>query len=318
MPQPAFVAAVDFGGTKMAVAGATLNGEIIDQRRLKTQAARGAEQAVERGIEAARAVIEHTHRNTGGRCVSLGVVCPGIVRSDRIMLAPNVPGWEELALAPIMREALGIECVAVCNDVKAAGLAELRWGALAGADPALFVSLGTGVAAAVLVGGRILHGAHGAAGEIGYSLRCVDDAGAFADGHAPLEELAGGRFIGARASMLTGATMTSAAAFAARDPLTRELVDVALDELAVHLANTAIVLDPQRIAVGGGMMASADRVLAAIERRLRQAVPFPPELVPARFLHDSALRGAIALAVDAVRADDRSAHADSSLAGATR
>jgi glucokinase len=52
------------------------------------------------------------------------------------MLAPNVPGWEELALVPIMREALGLRCVAVSNDVKAAGLAEVRWGALVGADPA--------------------------------------------------------------------------------------------------------------------------------------------------------------------------------------
>ena len=317
MPEPAFVAAVDFGGTKVAVASATLDGEVIDQLRLKTDATSGAEQVVERAIGAARSVIESAQRKTRGRCVAAGVVSPGIVLPDRIMLAPNVPGWEELALVPIMREALGLDCVAVSNDVKAAGLAELRWGALVGADPALFLSLGTGVAAAVLVGGQILPGAHGAAGEIGYSLRCVDDAGAFADGRAPLEVLAGGRFIGVRASRLTGSEMTSASAFAARDPSTRELVDEALDELAVHLANTAILLDPQRIAVGGGMMASAERVLAALERRLRRAVPFQPELVPARFVHDAALRGAIALAVDAAPAETRE-RADTAVAGVSR
>lgn len=312
------MAAVDFGGTKVAVASATLDGEVIHQLRLKTQAASGAEQAVERAIEAARSIIDGARRKTGGRCVAAGVVCPGIVLPDRIMLAPNVPGWEQLALVPIVRDALGLDQVAVSNDVKAAGLAELCWGALVGADPALFLSLGTGVAAAVLVGGQILRGAHGAAGEIGYSLRCVDDAGAFADGRAPLEELAGGRFIGVRASRLTGSDITSATAFSARDPSTRELVDDALDELAVHLANTAILLDPQRIAVGGGMMASAERVLAALERRLRRSVPFPPELVPARFVHDAALRGAIALAIDAVRAGERRGHADIALAGARR
>jgi glucokinase len=62
----------------------------------------------------------------------------------------------------------------------------------------------------------------------------------------------------------------------------------------------ALLLDPERIAVGGGMMESGDRVLAALARRLQQALPFPPDLVCARFVHDAALHGAVALALDAV------------------
>ena len=50
-------------------------------------------------------------------------------------------------------------------------MAELRWGSLRGADPAILLILGTGLAAAIVVGGEVLHGANGAAGEIGYSLR---------------------------------------------------------------------------------------------------------------------------------------------------
>ena len=126
----------------------------------------------------------------------------------------------------------------------------------------------------MLVGGRVLAGAHGAAGEVGYSLRGCGDTRAFADGAAPLEELAGGRFIGVRASRLTGRSLTAADAFAAEDKVTRELVDDALDELGVHVANMALLLDPERIAVGGGMMESGDRVLAALARRLQQALPF--------------------------------------------
>jgi glucokinase len=227
-------------------------------------------------------------------------VSPGIVLADRIALAPNVPGWEELALKSILGDALGLGCVAVGNDANAAGLAELRWGTLANADPALYLNLGTGVSAAVLVGGRVLAGAHSAAGEVGYSLRGCGDTRAFADGAAPLEELAGGRFIGVRASRLTGRSLTAADAFAADDKVTRELVDDALDELGVHVANMALLLDPERIAVGGGMMESGDRVLAALARRLQQALPFPPDLVCARFVHDAALHGAVALALDAV------------------
>jgi predicted NBD/HSP70 family sugar kinase len=226
-------------------------------------------------------------------------VSPGIVLEDRSLLAPNVPGWEDLAMAQLVRDGLGVERVAVGNDVKAGGLAEARWGTLAGADPAIFISLGTGVAAAVLVGGQVLTGAHGAAGEIGYNLRGAGEDGAFADGRAPLEEHAGGRFIGERASRLSDRRLTAADAFAATDGPTRELVDRTLDELAVHVANMAILVDPARIAVGGGLMDSGARVLAALQHRLERAVPFPPELVQARFVHDAALRGAVALGIDA-------------------
>lgn len=296
-----FVVGIDFGGTKVAIATATLDGEIVEHARLDTRAALGAEQAVRRTIESAKASIARTERDSGGRCVAAGVVSPGIVLPDRIELAPNVPGWEELALEALMREGLGIDCVAVANDANAAGLAESRWGALAGADPALYLSLGTGVAAAVLVGGEILVGAHGAAGEIGYSLLSVDQPGDFSDGRAPLEEFAGGRFIGLRASELAGGEVTAAQAFASGDGAMRELVDGALDQLALHIANLALLLDPERVAVGGGMMASPQRVLDALGRRLTRAVPFPPALVCAHFVHDAAVHGAVALAIDATR-----------------
>jgi glucokinase len=61
-----------------------------------------------------------------------------------------------------------------------------------------------------------------------------------------------------------------------------------------------VLIDPARIAVGGGLMGSAERVLAALRRRVDQAAPFPPEVVAAHFTHDAALRGAIGLALDAV------------------
>lgn len=298
VPRPGFVIGVDFGGTKVAAASATLEGEIVRQVRFETEAAHGAEQAVHRAADACRRMMARTEGDTGAACVAAGVVCPGIVLRDRIALAPNVPGWEDLRLQEVMPERLDLAQVAVENDVNAAGLAEARWGALSGFEPAVFLSLGTGIAAAVLVGGRVLAGAHGAAGELGYSLCRKAEGGAFADGRAPLEEFAGGRFIGIRASRMLQRPVTAADAFAAADEEIRELVDSALDELAVHVANMAIILDPERIAVGGGLMGSADRVLASLERRLRSAVPFPPSLVAARFVDDAALRGAIALALD--------------------
>ena len=77
MPARGFVAAVDFGGTKVAAASATLSGEIIDQVRFDTDAAGGAEQAVQRAVDTALSLISAAEDETGGRCAAAGVVSPG-------------------------------------------------------------------------------------------------------------------------------------------------------------------------------------------------------------------------------------------------
>ena len=294
-----FVLGIDFGGTKIAVASADLAGRPIESDLLATNAPDGARQAVDRALAHARDVIAETARLTGGRCRAVGAVSPGIVYDDRVLLAPNVPGWGDLALARLVRDGLGVADVVVGTDVKAAALAEVRWGSLRGADPALFVSLGTGIAAAVVIGGEVLMGANGAAGEIGYGLTGPEDDAGAADGHAPLEELAGGRAIGLRGSQLLGGELSAADVFAHADPRARSLVDHALAQLAVQVTNVAILLDPARIAVGGGLLSHGERVLGPLRERLAFAAPFPPELVAAEFVHDGSLRGAFVLALDA-------------------
>jgi len=304
-PPPDFVLALDFGGTKVDVATATPDGRILATERLETDAARGAEQALERALDTARALRDATAAATGGALLAAAAASPGIVLEDRILLAPNVPGWTALALPARLREGLELDAVVCETDVKAATLAEVRWGALRGADPGVFLNLGTGLAAGVAAGGRILHGANGAAGEIGYALRSVADELGAADGRAPLEEHVGGRALGERGSALLGEPLSAGAVLASEDPRARRLVEDALDELAVHVANLAVLIDPARIAVGGGLMHAAELILPALRRRVDRAAPFPPEVVAARFVHDSALRGAVALAIDARSAGPR-------------
>jgi predicted NBD/HSP70 family sugar kinase len=299
-PERDFVLGIDFGGTKMALATATLDGDLLESDRLETEAGHGAVQAVDRAFARAEDLLAATARSGGGLCLAVSAVSPGIVYDDHVALAPNVPGWQQLRLPALIRERFEPARAAVGTDVKAAAVAELRWGSLRGADPAILLILGTGLAAAVVVGGEVLHGANGAAGEIGYSLRGGCERTGAADGRAPLEEFAGGRAIGERATALLGTPLTAADVFEHSDPRASELVEEALDALAVQVANMAIVVDPARIAVGGGLMSQPDVVLDALERRLHVGAPFAPELVPARFIHDGPLRGAIALALDAV------------------
>jgi glucokinase len=290
-----FGVAIDFGGTKIAVATADPTGNILRQVRIDTHASQGAQQVLERAISAAHALIERTVAEEGGQCTAVGVVTPGVVQEHGILLSPNIPGWERVALRETLHAGLHISKVVVANDVKAAAMAEFLWGALKGADPAVYLSLGTGIATAIVIGGRVVTGAHGASGEIGYNLRSVLNTSGAAQGRAPLEEAVGGRFIGERASLLLGEPLSAADLFVHSDIRARFLVDEMLAELATHIANLAILLDPARVAVGGGLMSSGDVILPALAFRLGYAVPFPPEIVPARFLNDASLHGAIAL-----------------------
>lgn len=292
-----FVIAIDFGGTKIAVATANMTGSILKQARLDTNASQGAQQILERTTVTARTLIERTMVEVGGQCVAVGVATPGVVRDHGVLLSPNIPGWDQVPLRETMRADLHIPRVVAANDVKAAAVAEVLWGALQGADPAAYLSLGTGIAAAIVIGGRVVVGAHGASGEIGYNLRSVLDHTGAAHGHAPLEEAIGGRFIGEQGSLLLGEPLSAADVFTHSDMRARFLVDETLAELATHVANLAILIDPARIAVGGGFMSSGDVILRALAFRLGYAVPFPPEIVPARFLNDASLYGAIALAL---------------------
>jgi glucokinase len=293
------VLAVDFGGTKAGLAVVDAAGTVLASERLPIHADRGAEQAVARTIEAARSLLADAG---GGALLGSGVASPGIVQRDRVLLAPNVPGWSELRLQDTFETALGVPALCA-TDVKAAALAEARWGHLHGVHTGVHLNLGTGLALAVVVDGLVLTGAHGAAGEIGYNLLVAGDRSGPHEGHAPLEERAGGGAIGLRGRAVGGnGDAASVFALARTEPAAAAFLEETLDELAVHVANAAILVDPARITVGGGMAGSGDVVLPALRAVLDRAVPFPPELTIARFAHNGPLVGAAALAWDAVRA----------------
>jgi glucokinase len=294
-----YVLAVDFGGTKAGLAAFDATGTVLASRRLPIHAERGAQQAVARTVEAARSLVADLG---AGTLLGSGIASPGIVLRDRVLLAPNVPGWSRLRLQDTFEGALGAP--AMCTtDVKAAALAEARWGHLHGIHTGLHLNLGTGLAVGVVVEGRVLTGAHGAGGEIGYNLLFARERYGPHEGNAPLEERVGGGAIGARGREFGGSgDAASVFALAGTDPAARAFLEATLDELAVHVANASILVDPARITVGGGMVESAEVVLAALKAVLDRAVPFPPDLMIARFAQNGPLVGAAALAWDTVTA----------------
>lgn len=290
------VLGIDFGGTKVALATCDLNGRRLGAEVVPTRPHEGADAALARAVDAGRRMAGEALE--GRPLAAVGVSTIGIPLHNGVELAPAIPGWGELALGPSLEQAFGVP-VRVGTDVKLAAACEARWGALRGADPAVYLNLGTGLAAAIVSGGEVLAGAHGAAGEIGYNITRLDQVGAPIAQRRMLEDIVSGIGLAATGARRLGRPVTAHELFAAAgDPDADAIVDEFLAELGMHLVNLAVAVDPQRVAVGGGIARSWPRLYPALERALKAGVPFPPELVPAAH-HDASLIGALSLGLQA-------------------
>ncbi len=333
------VLALDFGGTKTAaavcdlagnqLAATTARGSRDGGARASGRGGSGGPRAPEVLREGVRAALELlTATAPGADLAGVGVATFGIPFEDRVELAPAIEGWEDLAFGRELRAAFAGVPVRMATDAKAAAAAEARWGALRGCDPGVYLNLGTGLSAALVIGGRVVSGRDGAAGEIGYNLRAIADVGRPLGGRVPLEDVASGMGLARQARALAGPAgspppvagaapagpgtaaagldgpLTAAGVFQAahRDPALAGLLEATISELGYHLVNLAICLNPVRIAAGGGLVRSWDRLGPPLTAALAAGAPFPPELVTARFPYDAPLRGAAALAADAAAA----------------
>jgi glucokinase len=296
------VLGMDFGGTKIAAAVCDIDGVRLGTTTTDSAADGGAQASLERGIAAAQALLDEVA--PGRRLAAVGACTFGIPGEDRVDLAPNISGWSELALGRELRQAFGGVEITLATDVKAAAQAEAQWGALVGCEPGIYLNLGTGLAVAIVANGTVLHGRNGAAGEIGYNLRSVADVGKALDDRVPLEDFVSGKALAQHAGRLADGTGDVEQLFenASHDAEIAKVLSDFIAELAFHLVNLTIAIDPVRIVVGGGMVRSWQHLEAGLRAALDAAVPFPPELVVADFPFDAPLMGALALGTAAARA----------------
>jgi glucokinase len=285
------VLGLDFGGSKIAVAVAHPGGPQLAADTVVVSQQDSAPQTFDRAVGVAHEMLADF--GGAGSVAAVGACTFGIPRPDGVDLAPTIPGWGELAFGNRLRLAFPGAHIRTATDVKAAAQAELTDGALVGCDTGLYLNLGTGLAVAIVVDGRVVHGQHGAAGEIGYNLRYPADGREM----SRLEDVVSGQALAAAARDLFG-TADVGALFTHwdTDPRAGRVCDQFVQELTYHVVNLAIAIDPTRIAVGGGMVRAWDRLGPPLARALEAAVPFPPELVPAAYPFDAPLRGALALA----------------------
>lgn len=300
---PHFLLAFDFGGTKLAIATTDTSGTILHQSQIKVSECEGGADALSQALVTGRELADRLQYEGRIRLAGIGVSTMGITLADQVLMAPNISGWESLQIPAAFEASFPGVPVRITNDMKAGALAELRRGALRGSRAGIYVNTGTGLGVTLTLGNQVVEGAHGAAGELAYNLVSNGSSVGFRDGITPLENYAGGRGIGQRASVRFGQDMTCEEAFHLShiDAGIHEFIDDTLRELAFHLTNLAIAWDPDKVVFGGGMVASRDVIFPPVIDYFQRFVPFPPAVEVALFKDNAGLQGAIELARDASR-----------------
>ncbi len=248
--------AIDFGGTRTRAAW--FSPEAALQARAEMATPSGpADAVIARLIELAQSVIP-----PGERPAAVGVSAPGPqAHTGRILHAPTLPGWHDVPLAARLAGAFDAP-VAMENDANLAALAEYQRGAAAGCDPALYLTISTGIGGGAILGGRLFTGWRGLAIEPGHIkfplpdgriLSLEDLASGTALGRMARERLAAGSVPSSlrTAAVIDGKTVGTAAM--AGDALATAVVQEAGQWLGLGLVCLIHLFNPQVIVLGGSV-----------------------------------------------------------------
>ena len=244
---------LDIGGSKCAVVLASLQGEQIE---VLGRAVFATVETPQPGpcLERLCALADDLLRQHGQRPDAAGISCGGPLDSQRglVLSPPNLPGWDRVDVVALVSRHLGCR-VRLENDANLGALAEWRWGAGRGCRSLVFLTMGTGLGAGLILDGRLWRGACDLAGEAGHVRLAADGP----EGHGKcgsFEGFCSGGGI-ARWARGEGLAVTDAAGlFAlarAGDATATVLVGRVAQRLGQGIAVLIDLLNPERVVLGG-------------------------------------------------------------------
>ena len=306
---------IDVGGTKASALLVDPATDAIVDRELTSSDGDGPTLV---GKLAAMAGSLRERSPTPVSAVGLGIA--GLAeRSGTVAWSPNLRGAVGHPVGPDLERALGLP-VAVGNDATTATLAEARLGAGRGCDDFALITLGTGIGGGFVLGGRLQQGAHGFSGEPGHMVVSADGPVHVTGQRGPWEYYASGSALGR-----LGSEAASAGAFdrgvalagspdavtgfhvveamADGDPQAASVFDRWCTEVARGVANLVVLLDLQRVVLGGGLAEVGEPLRAGVDSAMGGLVAGadsrpPVEVVLAQLGADAGALGAALLAGD--------------------
>lgn len=284
---------------------------LLHQARRATGRERGPDAVVEGILAFAAELSAYGAEHFGAPASAAGVAVPGIVDADRGIASYSANlGWRDVPLRDLLAGQLGVP-VALGHDVRTGGLAEGRIGAGKGADRFLFVPLGTGIAGAIGIAGRVEAGAHGFAGEIGHIVVRPGGSPCPCGQIGCLERYASAAAVSEAWAAASGDPDADAAdcakAVASDDPNAVRVWQDAVDALADGLVTALTLLDPRTLIIGGGLAEAGETLFTPLRDAVRRRVTFQklPSIVPAALGDSAGCLGAGLLAWDLLATTDR-------------
>jgi predicted NBD/HSP70 family sugar kinase len=292
VPEAAFVLGLDLGARFLRGAFCDLSGVVRARQDIEVAGADArAMLDAGAGLMERLAAAAALASNAIDRAV-VGV--PGVVdqRSGEVRLAENVPGLEGLLVGPELERRLGVP-VTVENDVNLAAVGEQWRGVARGAEDFVFLSVGTGLGAGLVLRGELHRGHHGAAGEIDFALGDLDghDPAAPAVSEFAARLAAEGRYETSLAAPYAVPAVFDAAR--AGDALATAVVQEEAHRIALHVAPIAAVADVALVVIGGGIGSNGDLLLGPIRAELERLLAYPPRVEVSSLGDAAVLTGAL-------------------------
>lgn len=288
---------VDVGGTKILAGAVDATGRVAARARVLTPV----------GVDALTASIAEAVETLGvATGTPIGVAIAGRVdAAGRTLVQAANLSLADVAMADLVEQRLAAP-VYVVNDADAAMVAECWVGAAKDCTDAIMVAVGTGVGGAAVAGGRLVAGAHGAAGEIGHMVVKRGGRRCTCGGRGCLDQYGSGRALWRYARRLYRESdaelpVDLGAAADSDDRIAIAAYDRIGLWLGAGVADAAALLDPERIVLAGGVAASTPLLVDAVRRHLqrelqRRGVAVMPSVVRAALGADAAMIGAAHLA----------------------
>ena len=241
--------------------------------------------------------LEREARDGDGAISAVGIAIPGVVfHEDGLVWAPNIPGWDHLPLGGMLSERIPLPIV-LDSDRSAYVLGEQWKGAAQGLKDVVFLAVGTGIGAGILIDGRLCRGCQDIAGAVGWFALDTRYREEYAD-MGCFEAEASGDSVARRALRLIRAGESSvleemtegnienitaekvAAAYREGDVLARSVLETTCRYLSMGIANIISILNPEIVILGGGLFQSGELLLESIRKEYKRwAQPLAAERV---------------------------------------
>lgn len=271
-----YVVGVDLGGTKIYTALVDLEGNIIKEKTVPTEANEGEQAVVNRIINTIRYVTEGTDKDL---IKSIGIGSPGPldVKNGIILQSANLP-FKNFEIVKVVKAEFDLPTY-LDNDGNVATLGEFMFGAGKGTENMVFITASTGIGAGAVLNGRLFRGSTGNALEVGHMTVSIEGPRCGCGNVGCAESFGSGTAIGKRAkeavasnvktSLKNYENVTAKEVFieaAKGDRVASDILNLSLTYLGVTVANTITSFDPEKVVIGGGVVNGGDIVLETIKK----------------------------------------------------